>query len=231
MHIIHYYFIIRLVIQALMNVGYMHTPYNYLDCSSKGPHFLQKEPPLRIFWLQACYGNYRYHSHYPWSQKNLKSCIPHMQRAEREDQVSVQATIAKETGFTGLSILHRLYHLYGFNVLTDTVFDAMYNLPLNVGLHHMNYYFDEEIINKQEVDQRLNVIPWTTGTLVYTERLSCTYIDIFTYHKHVSYNIKICHMYIAMCVHVHTCVYIACIHDFIVRKYIRTKGWKSSRRS
>jgi len=43
-----------LVIQALMNVGYMHTPYNYLDCSSKGPHFVQKELPLRIFWLRAC---------------------------------------------------------------------------------------------------------------------------------------------------------------------------------
>jgi len=119
------------------------------------------------FTSQYYYGNYCYYSRFLLPQKNLASCIFDMKRAEEEDRISVRASIAKETGFTGLSILHRLYHLYGFNVLIDTVFDAMHNLPLNFGLHYMHYYFDEEIMSKQEVYQRLMTIPWTKGTINY----------------------------------------------------------------
>ena len=146
-------------------------------------HFVKYIGERYQFTSQYYYGNYRYHTRYPWSQKNLISCIPHMKRTETEDRVTVRTTIAKETGFTGLSILHRLHHLYGFNVLTDTVFDAMHNLPLNVGLHHMNYYFDEEIVSKQEVDQRLNVMPWTTGRCIYVWSLlrDCHALYIMTY--------------------------------------------------
>ena len=51
----------------------------------------------------------------------------------------------------------------------------MHNLPLNVGLHHLNYYFDEEILNKVEVDQRLSVIPCTAGTCM---QIASSYIPM-----------------------------------------------------
>ena len=76
---------------------------------------------------------------------------------------SVRANLAKETWFTGLSILHRLYYLCGFNVLRDLVFDAMHNIPLNVVSNHLHHYLDEGIISPAEIEERLKVVPWTQG--------------------------------------------------------------------
>ena len=61
------------------------------------------------------------------------------------------------TGFTGLSLLHKLHPLYGFNVLHNLVFDTMYIIPLNVASHHLHYYFNEEILSRQDVDRRLKI--------------------------------------------------------------------------
>lgn len=72
--------------------------------------------------------------------------------------------MAKETGYTGLSILHRLYPLYGFDVLHDImVYDAMCNILLNVVSHHLHYYLNEEILSPQAVEERLKAMPWTPG--------------------------------------------------------------------
>ena len=85
-----------------------------------------------------------------------------MNDVEDEDRVSVKATLAKETGFTGLSALHRLHKLYGFNVLEDMVFDAMHNIPLNVVKQHLHYYAEQKLLSK-DVELRLNHVPWTAG--------------------------------------------------------------------
>ena len=69
-----------------------------------------------------------------------------MKRVDIEDRSSVRASLAKQCGFTGLSILHRLNCLYGFDVLLDTVYDAMHNIPLNVASHHLHYYLNEGLI-------------------------------------------------------------------------------------
>lgn len=94
---------------------------------------------------------------------NEVSYLITMRRVEVEDRISVRATLAKESGFTGLSILHRLHSLYGFDVLHDTVYDAMHNVPLNVASHHLHYYFDKGILSRQEVEVRLKAMPWTPG--------------------------------------------------------------------
>lgn len=65
-------------------------------------------------------------------------------------------------GYTGLSLLHRLHKMYGFNVLTDTVFDMMHNIPLNVVSKHLNRYLSEEMVDKSILDKRLQAIPWTS---------------------------------------------------------------------
>lgn len=86
-----------------------------------------------------------------------------MNRVDAEDRVSVRANLAKETGFTGLSILHRLYYLYGFDVIRDLVFDAMHNIPLNVVSNHLHHYLDEGILSPSDIEERLKAVPWTPG--------------------------------------------------------------------
>ena len=73
--------------------------------------------------------------------------------------------LAKESGFTGLSALHRLNALYGFNILTDIVYDAMHNVPINVIHMHLYCYVEENMLPKAEVEARHEQFPWTAGTL------------------------------------------------------------------
>lgn len=61
-----------------------------------------------------------------------------------------------------ISILHRLHSLYGFNVMCDKVFDAMYNIALNVTGHHLHFYL-EGIIPPKEIEETLKLMPWTPG--------------------------------------------------------------------
>ena len=90
-----------------------------------------------------------------------------MKAIEDEDRVSVRSQLAKESGFTGLSILHRLHALYGFNVLTDTVFDAMHNISLNVVSQHLHYFLEKDmLVPKPKVEKRLDSVPWTPGWLL-----------------------------------------------------------------
>lgn len=92
-----------------------------------------------------------------------------MNRVEAEERVSVRANLAKESGFTGLSILHRLYDLYRFDVLRDMVFDAMHNIPLNVASNHLHYYLNEGILSPTEIEERLKLVPWTPGMMIYSK--------------------------------------------------------------
>ena len=78
------------------------------------------------------YGNYRYHSRYPSDERDLNMFVQTMKDIECEDRPTVHATMARESGFTGLSILHRLYAAYGFNILKDLTFDAMHDVTLTL---------------------------------------------------------------------------------------------------
>ena len=86
-----------------------------------------------------------------------------MKKLDDEERSSIRASLAKTTGFTGLSILHRLNALSGFDVLRDTVFDTMHNIPLNVIKHHLHRYFDEGILSRKVIEERLKAVPWTLG--------------------------------------------------------------------
>ena len=73
--------------------------------------------------------NNRYHARFPVEPRVLEDEVSMMTRIEEEDRPTVRATLAKQSGYTGLSILHRLNRLYGFNVLLDTVFDGRHSSP------------------------------------------------------------------------------------------------------
>ena len=109
------------------------------------------------------YGNFRYRLRYPWPRRTLSSSLKDMQRVDVEDRPSVRASLSRECGFTGLSILHRLNSLYGFDVILDTVYDAMHNIPLNVASHHLHYYLNEGKLTASILETRLKAMPWTPG--------------------------------------------------------------------
>eukprot|EP00731_Ephydatia_muelleri_P005339 Em0002g1515a len=112
------------------------------------------------------YGNYRYHSRYPSDERDLNMFVQTMKDIECEDRPTVHATMARESGFTGLSILHRLYAAYGFNILKDLTFDAMHDVTLNIIHHHLLRYLEAGILSRNEIDVRLAAIPWTSGILL-----------------------------------------------------------------
>ena len=59
---------------------------------------------------------------------------------EEEERQTYFKKISKGNGLLGLSILHRLHALYGFDVLRDTVFDVMHLLPLSVVKNKFQVY-------------------------------------------------------------------------------------------
>lgn len=110
------------------------------------------------------FGDARYHAKHPYQDRCLADTLPELCDIEEEDRPSVRRRNAKEAGFTGLSILHRLSRLYGFDILKDTVFDAMHNIPLNVIHQHLHYYLEKGLLSK-DVEIRLSRFPWTAGII------------------------------------------------------------------
>ena len=88
-----------------------------------------------------------------------------MKEISDEDRRTVRERLSRESGYTGLSILHRLYSLYGFHVIRDIVFDVMHNLTLNIVGCSLKQLIAEEKLDAKEADQRLENFPWTAGTV------------------------------------------------------------------
>ena len=109
------------------------------------------------------YGDARQRSRYPPEARELENELPMMHSVAAEDVRSMRVTAARETGYTGLSALHRLHSLYGFNVIKDLVFDAMHNLPLNIARQHLRRYSEEKLVDFRQVESRLQKVPWTAG--------------------------------------------------------------------
>jgi hypothetical protein len=93
-----------------------------------------------------------------------------------EDRSSVRANLSKHTGYTGISVLHRLHKLYEFDVIRDTVFDMMHNLPLNVVRKHVKRVMDEGIVDRNVLESKLSLMPWTAGYILELILHACIYI-------------------------------------------------------
>ena len=92
---------------------------------------------------------------FPWPSRNLVECEDVMDDIENEPRVSIKAKMAKETGFTGRSQLMRLWFLYGFDVLKDTVYDMMHNILMNLVKKFLDYLVESDQLNEDEVEYRL----------------------------------------------------------------------------
>lgn len=47
----------------------------------------------------------------------------------------------------------------------DLVFDVMHNVPLNVIGHHLHYYLDEGLVSPHQIEEKLDLMPWTPGEI------------------------------------------------------------------
>ena len=107
------------------------------------------------------YGQNRLHARFPWEERKLAAELAKMKEVADEDRPTVRERLSRESGYTGLSILHRLHKLYGFDVIKDTVFDVMHNLPLNIVGNLLKDMIAEEKLDAKVADERLAKFPWT----------------------------------------------------------------------
>ena len=117
---------------------------------------------------QCYYNNYCFYYRHPWPQQTLTDSLDIINRVDQEDRVTIRRKLASQSGFTGLSILHRLYHLYQFDILRDLVFDSMHTLILRVVHRHLQHYMHERFLSDPVLDQRLSAMPWTAGLISVT---------------------------------------------------------------
>ena len=110
------------------------------------------------------YPNFRKQYRFPYQKRLLRVELPVMKELEEEERPTYFQRISKENGLQGLSILHRLYPLYGFDVLRDSVFDAMHLLPLNVVKNNIERWISNGSLDKKDLDANLAKMPWTRGT-------------------------------------------------------------------
>lgn len=109
------------------------------------------------------YGNYRYHYRHPWPERSLQQSIVEMKDVDEEERQTVRQKLASEYGFTGLSILHRFYSLYKFDILKDLVFDSMHTLLLRIVKRHIDNYSEHGYLSNPLIERRLQAMPWTAG--------------------------------------------------------------------
>ena len=109
------------------------------------------------------YPGFRLQGRFPNGEKSIANSLEVLQDIEEEERITVKQEKSKNTGYTGLSIFHRLYPLYHFQYDKDFVYDEMHGLPLNVVKRQIQCLLESgnEDLNWQVVDERLKSFPWT----------------------------------------------------------------------
>lgn len=111
------------------------------------------------------YPGFRKCGRFPYEKKSITNSIDTLRDIEEEERISVKQLKAKNEGHTGLSILHRLHALYDFEYNRDLVYDELHAFSLNIVKNHLQFLRDDEnAVNWQEADRRLDKFPWTKGT-------------------------------------------------------------------
>jgi len=127
------------------------------------------------------YTNNRYQTRFPPQSKDIVTKIELLKEIEEEERVTIREQRSKECGYTGLSILHRLWPLYGFRYDKDLVFDEMHTVQLNVVKEALGHLLSDEDhpVDWCEVDRRLEQLPWTPG--IYLKLTEASSINSFIF--------------------------------------------------
>lgn len=109
------------------------------------------------------YPNFGRQGRYPTKKKNVLDNLELLSDIASEERISVRCRLSKESGYTGLSVLHRLYYLYGFLYDRDMVYDEMRTIHLNIVKNALLSLKEEEddIVDWTTADNRLKDFPWT----------------------------------------------------------------------
>ena len=120
------------------------------------------------------YTEYFQQSRFSSDQKSVLDCLQQLREIEEEERETIKQEVAKQTGYTGLSLLHRLYPLCGFVHDKDLVFDEMHTIQLNVVKRALSVLLGpDQGIAWQTVGARLDAIPWTRGCYTCTIMVKC----------------------------------------------------------
>ena len=111
------------------------------------------------------YGDYHKLTKYPWPRRNINEDLQGLQAIEDEERKTVAQEMAKEAGFTGLSILHRWHALYGFDYHKHCVFDVMHTVVLGVVKKHLTFLLENNLIDRKTLQDRLSHVPWSAEFL------------------------------------------------------------------
>ena len=80
---------------------------------------------------------------------------------EQEERVTIKEKMSREGGFWGVSLLHRLYTLYKFDVIKDLVFDVMHLVPLNLVKRRFEHLLSNSLLDTEEFQAALEKVSWT----------------------------------------------------------------------
>lgn len=135
------------------------------------------------------YPGYRKDYRFQTATRSINEEVPLMAEIEQEERITVALERSKESGFLGVSQLHRLHKLYNFDVLRDLVFDAMHLVPLNLVKRRLDYLISNSLVDRDKLQEALTQMPWTTGISIIqlkfpTEGILYNYHGSnFIYHK------------------------------------------------
>lgn len=80
---------------------------------------------------------------FPPAKRDITEELPLMIEIEQEERVTVRERRSKETGFLGVSLLHRLHKLYKFNV--------MHLVPLNLVKRRFEHLLSNSLLNTEQL--------------------------------------------------------------------------------
>ena len=103
-------------------------------------------------------GNYleaKKHYYYPGFREQFRfprsEELPLMTEIEQEERTTVKDRMSKESGFLGVSLLHRLHKLYKFDVIKYLVFDVMHLVPLNLVKRRFEHLLSNSLLDPERL--------------------------------------------------------------------------------
>lgn len=121
-----------------------------------------------VYVPESChyyYTDFRKHGRFPANEKNVIDKLDQIHAIDEEERSTVRQRMSRDTGYTGLSILHRLYSLYGFLYDKSSVYDEMHTISLNLVKNALLDLINDDTngIDWSIVDSGLDNIPWPSG--------------------------------------------------------------------
>lgn len=121
-----------------------------------------------VYVPESChyyYSDFYEQGRFPANEKNVIDKLDQIHAIDEEERSTVRQRMSRDTGYTGLSILHRLCSLYGFLYDKSSVYDEMHTISLNLGKNALLDLINDDTnsINWSIVDSGLDNIPWPSG--------------------------------------------------------------------